>query len=281
MKRLFLISLITLFSYSKSDACSCSCPDDCSFSRVSKSGDFVALVKVISFDAYLDSEITGHKGKMPYAMTVEIIKKYKGSEKNKKIRIWGDNGMLCRPYLAYFEVGKYYLIAPSLLPKGDLPINKDSQLNNYDFFACSTDFLKVDIEKNKAYGKYSNNFESILTMNNLEEELRKKMTTTEIRNLYELSVSYEQGASKLLLREIKENLLTKPNKLDKYEKEIDLDEFETKLFEKKIKLDINKIQTILLNILNRTYIWSWTINIITILVILFTLFKVIRLRKKN
>jgi hypothetical protein len=112
-----------------------------------KKSEFVALVKIISFDEYLDSEIMGYDGKMPYSMTVEIIKKYKGKESRKRIVIFGDNGMLCRPYLSDFEINGYYLISPNPL---DNSVNTE-----YDFFACRTEYLKVDIDSNKAFGKYS------------------------------------------------------------------------------------------------------------------------------
>jgi len=44
------------------------------------------LVKLISYYDYLDDE-----GKKPYSMTVEIIKKYKGSEGIDTIKVWRDN----------------------------------------------------------------------------------------------------------------------------------------------------------------------------------------------
>ena len=80
-------------------------------------------------------------------MTVEIIKKYKGKEQREKIKILGDNGILCRPYLSDFKINGYYLAAP-------IPIENKPN-TEYEFFACRTDYLKVDISKNRAYGKYS------------------------------------------------------------------------------------------------------------------------------
>lgn len=149
MKKLILI-LILLFSI-QSFACSCQCNWGCSFSSISDKEEFVALIKVIEYSDFLDDEIHGYDGKMPYSMTVEIIKKYKGSESKKRIKIWGDNGMLCRPYISNFEVGKYYLIAPSR-------IEYDTQTgykNDYDLVSCYTDYLEVDYEKQTAYGEYS------------------------------------------------------------------------------------------------------------------------------
>ncbi|MDT0556215.1 hypothetical protein [Patiriisocius hiemis] len=150
MKKTILIIFVLLISI-KSFACSCECTGDCSFSAISDNQNFVALIKVIEYTDFLEDEIYGYDGKMPYSMTVEIVKKYKGSESKKRIKIWGDNGILCRPYISNFEVGKYYLIAPSI-------IENDSQTgkaNDYDFFACWTDYLEVDYEKQIAYGKYS------------------------------------------------------------------------------------------------------------------------------
>lgn len=128
-------------------ACSCFSYWNDSFSRTAENSDFVALIKVISFDSYLKMEFSEEDKKIPYSMTVEIIKKYKGEENRDRITIYGDNGMLCRPYLTDFEINGYYLISPNSLD--------ESENTEYDFSACSTEYLEVDIESNKAYGKYS------------------------------------------------------------------------------------------------------------------------------
>jgi hypothetical protein len=143
---ILVISFIFLTS-PRASACSCFSSWNDSFSRTAKNSEFVVLIKVLSFDEYLDGEIMGHEGKMPYSMTVEIIKKYKGKEQREKIKILGDNGILCRPYLSDFKINGYYLAAP-------IPIENKPN-TEYEFFACRTDYLKVDISKNRAYGKYS------------------------------------------------------------------------------------------------------------------------------
>jgi hypothetical protein len=150
MKKKIVLLLILLISI-KSFACSCECDGDCSFSQISKGSEFVALVKVIEYSDFLDQEIYDYDGKMPLSMTVEVIEKYIGSEKRKTIKIWGDNGMLCRPYVANFEVGKYYLIAPSKISE----TSDNGVKGDYDFFSCFTDYLTVDFEKQIAYGEYS------------------------------------------------------------------------------------------------------------------------------
>ncbi|MDG2194249.1 MAG: hypothetical protein P8K77_05250 [Polaribacter sp.] len=154
MKNLFIkkiLLLITVLISFNSFACDCECEGDCSFSGVSSGMEFVALVKVVEYSDFLDYEIDGYDKKMPFSMTVEIVKKYKGIESRKRIKIWGDDGAQCRPYIADFEVGKYYLIAPTL-------IKENSELGkkgDYDFFSCWIDYLAVDYDNGIAFGEYS------------------------------------------------------------------------------------------------------------------------------
>lgn len=142
-------------------ACDCKCDGDCSFSQISSGMEFVALVKIIEYSDFLDQ-------KMPFSMTVEIIKKYKGTESRKRIKIWGDDGAQCRPYIAEFEIGKYYLIAPTLIKENSELEKKD----DYDFFSCWTDYLTVDIDKGIAHGEYSKKRNKI-TLKEFESELKK------------------------------------------------------------------------------------------------------------
>jgi hypothetical protein len=168
IKSIFIVTLL-LFSTISTYACDCFCPKDCSFSVVSKGSGLVALVKVISYDDYLEREVMGHDGKMPYSMTVEIIKKYKGSETRKTIKIWGDDGKECRPYIANFKIGEYYLIAPNLLGDNKL---KNENATDYVFFSCLTDYLKVDKAKKVAYGEWSKDKDEI-KLSDFEEEMKK------------------------------------------------------------------------------------------------------------
>ncbi len=168
MKQLTLIATFLLLSSLSTLACECECLDDCSFSVVSKSSDFVALVRVISYDDYLEDQIMGHEGYMPYSMTVEIIKKYKGSESRQSIKIWGDDGKECRPYIANFKIGGYYLIAPNLLGENKL---KNESPTDYDFFSCSIDYLEVNMEKEVAYGEYSKDVDEI-KLSEIEQRMK-------------------------------------------------------------------------------------------------------------
>lgn len=101
MNRIFILVLYLLFSLKGLLACSCIYSLDATFNNVSKKAEFVALVKVLSFDEYLEFDDFESKEEIPYAMTVEVLKKIKGKEDRKRISILGDDGMLCRPYLGF------------------------------------------------------------------------------------------------------------------------------------------------------------------------------------
>ena len=162
MKKLIFI-LIMSFSF-QSFACSCECNWDCRFGAISDNQKFVALIKVIEYTDYFEYQ----NEKSPYSMTVEVVKKYKGSESRKRIKIWGDNGILCRPYIEEFEIGKYYLIAPSKI-ENDVD---NGQKNDYDFFSCWTDYLTVDYKNGIAYGEYSW-WRKEISLKNFESKLNK------------------------------------------------------------------------------------------------------------
>jgi hypothetical protein len=158
--------VLGLYSF-PSIACDCDCSGDCSFSSVS-TGGFVALVKVIEYSEFLEFEDDEELTKMPLAMKVEVIKKYKGEDTRKIIQIWGDDGMLCRPYTDNFKIGNHYLIAPNKIRKD----SENGKRNDYDLFVCETGFLDVDLKKKMVYGIYSKGINKI-SLNKIEAILSK------------------------------------------------------------------------------------------------------------
>ena len=149
-------------------ACDCECKGDCSFSSVMNGMEFVALIRVIEYTDYVKIYTNSTPKEMPLSMVVELIKKYKGKESRERIKIWGDDGMLCRPYVKYFNIDSYYLIAPQ-------KIEKDSEIGgkgDYEFFTCWNDYLEVDFEKQVAYGKYSKRKRKI-SLEKFEKQFQK------------------------------------------------------------------------------------------------------------
>ena len=83
-------------------AVACSCVWGGPFSKVALHKAVVILGEVLSY----------HKN----SMEVQVIEVIKGTEDRKTIRIWGDNGALCRPYVTHFPIGTMWLFAISALP---------------------------------------------------------------------------------------------------------------------------------------------------------------------
>jgi len=84
-------------------AFACSCMWAGPFAKVALGKELIVLGEVM--DHYKNS------------MEVQIIEVVKGTEERKTIRIWGDNGALCRPYVAHFPIGTRWLLAVFPLPE--------------------------------------------------------------------------------------------------------------------------------------------------------------------
>ena len=83
-------------------AVACSCLWGGPFSKVALHKEVIILGEVLSY----------HKN----SMEVRVIEVIKGTEDRTTIRIWGDNGALCRPYVTHFPIGTTWLLAISALP---------------------------------------------------------------------------------------------------------------------------------------------------------------------
>jgi len=160
---IYIIVLIHLLIVSH--ACACECGYGGSFVKMAAKTEFVALVKV---SKYL-SVVNNIEGKiMPLSMEVEIVDVYKGTEIRKTITVWGDNGMLCRPYITSFKEGNYYIIA--FQHAGFNGEKKD----DYSISICGCFWLNVDFTKHTATGDIDNPDSS--------DRTNKTVTLLELKN---------------------------------------------------------------------------------------------------
>jgi hypothetical protein len=67
------------------------------FSKVALGQHLIVLGEILSHDKN--------------SMDVRVIEVLKGTEEGRTIRIWGDTGALCRPYVSHFPVGTTWLFA--------------------------------------------------------------------------------------------------------------------------------------------------------------------------
>jgi hypothetical protein len=82
-------------------AMACSCVWAGPFAKVAPGRELVVYGEVLDY--------YGH------SMEVKVLEVLKGKEERSTIRIWGDNGALCRPYVTSFPIGTRWLFAVSPL----------------------------------------------------------------------------------------------------------------------------------------------------------------------
>lgn len=106
MPKSLIVFLIIFLSFTHS-VNACSCESEGPFLTVAQSGDLVALVRITKYLSFREIQ----KQQIPMSMEAEIISIYKGTENRKTIKVWGDYGHLCRPYLSHFDSGSFYVIS--------------------------------------------------------------------------------------------------------------------------------------------------------------------------
>src|SRR5688572_19580500 len=107
-----LLVVVLLFPV---DASACSCTWSGPLLTVGPRTELIVRAKVLSYHAS--------------AMDVEVIEMLKGVSNSRRIRIWGDNGAQCRPYVSRFPIGTEWILAvspnlePESAPAGDYAIS--------------------------------------------------------------------------------------------------------------------------------------------------------------
>ena len=91
-----------------------------------------SLVVVAEVRSYTGKRHTDRK--IPEAMVVEVSDVLQGSRGAKRIRVRGDNGRLCRPYVTTFPVGSSWVLHLSPAPE---------RTGDYTISACGEHWLPV------------------------------------------------------------------------------------------------------------------------------------------
>jgi hypothetical protein len=90
-----LALLVTLLAPGVALACSCMWSGP--FTKVALGTDLVVLAEVQSY--------------YRHSMDVAIVEILKGGDDRREIRVWGDSGALCRPYVTAFPRGTRWIFA--------------------------------------------------------------------------------------------------------------------------------------------------------------------------
>ncbi|MBZ0246361.1 MAG: hypothetical protein K8H85_10465 [Cyclobacteriaceae bacterium] len=108
MKLLLTIGAILIWTAGQS----CSCNYMGNFLKVKDNVEVIAIIKVNKYNDYFP--LTGAAPpdtiNQPLSATFEIVEILKGQEKRETIKVFGDHGADCRPYINTFEIDKYYVV---------------------------------------------------------------------------------------------------------------------------------------------------------------------------
>jgi len=113
-------------------------------------------------------------------MEVEIIEVLKGEENRPSVKVWGDNGMMCRPYLSRFKEGSTWIIAFS--KSNEKRGHREETSKDYYISFCGEFWLQVidqsvvGIIENEEQYKKNNNSDYIPNTETMSlDDFRKKM----------------------------------------------------------------------------------------------------------
>ena len=112
----------------------------------------------------------GRSEEIDLAMDVEVLEVLKGDTGTARIRIWGDNGMQCRPYVSRFPVQTEWIFAIDKLT------SKEGRPGDYVISVCGEYWARV--EKDNVTGRLSSPIRQGIknTPEKLSlEEFRKKL----------------------------------------------------------------------------------------------------------
>lgn len=133
-KILFFLIILILFS-SNEKVFSCSCEWNGPFFKVAKGASLVALVKIKNYGSF--------SGNIPMYMEVEVMELIKGDDTRKIIKVWGDTGILCRPYLSRFQSDSIWVLSLFKSRSEGSFRHPDEKEGDYNISGCGEYFMKV------------------------------------------------------------------------------------------------------------------------------------------
>ena len=143
----------------------CSCAWSGPFLSVASSADVIVYGTVLRYG----NESRGVK----LSMDVQVREVLKGQESRKTIRVWGDNGAQCRPYVSSFPVGTEWIWAMQHLPPDTKGPHGESP-NDYTIWVCGGNWLQV--QGNQVSGHVSSKMvtdpEQQVSFNELRQQIK-------------------------------------------------------------------------------------------------------------
>lgn len=151
MKKL-LLSIIGIIIWTSGYPCSCDYIGN--FLKASEYAELIAIIKVKGHNDYFP--LTGAAPpdtiNQPLSATFEIIEILKGKEERKEVKVFGDDGVLCRPYIDKFEVGKYYIVGLLQGEDADRGFGIKETAEDYQVLICGEFWIEYNPDSNMVEG---------------------------------------------------------------------------------------------------------------------------------
>lgn len=132
-----ILLIIGLFLSYQNHVTACGCNVERPFLQTSINAKLIAVVEIQDYISY--NEMMGEE--VAVSMSVKVKKVLKGVEYQSEITVWGNNGLMCSPYLDIFEPGTKWIMAFR-----DAPIEAygNAKSAHYGLSNCGEHFMKVE-----------------------------------------------------------------------------------------------------------------------------------------
>jgi hypothetical protein len=160
-KSILLFSIVFLLSQNEVIACGCNVERP--FLETSIDAALIAVVEIQNHTTY--DEMMGED--VPVSMSVKIKKVLKGVETQSEITVWGNNGLMCSPYLSIFEVGSEWVMAFREAP---IEAYENAKKTDYGLSNCGEHFMKMKKGVIRGLIKSKRNYQS-MTIGTLKANL--------------------------------------------------------------------------------------------------------------
>jgi hypothetical protein len=136
------------------------------FLSVAPDAEIIVRARVVDYH--------GRNRKVDLAMDVEVVEVWKGGAVARRIRIWGDNGALCRPYVSGFPRGTEWLLA--IRPLGGSREHDAHRSGEFYIPGCGAYWLKVEDGRARGYirGGAPGSLEQVATLDAVRAALTSR-----------------------------------------------------------------------------------------------------------
>ncbi|UZR96794.1 hypothetical protein [Chondrinema litorale] len=134
----YAILLIMIFPWINLEACDCGSAGP--FLKTSKKAKLTAIIRV---NNYIVKNLQ-YRDSMKVGINAEIIEILKGKEVKTEIRIFGDKGNLCRPYIETFPLGTTWVINLSQGWEHEESNLTTESEDDYSISNCGEYFLPIE-----------------------------------------------------------------------------------------------------------------------------------------